>query len=75
MAKTKDKEPLLVIDDKSYFKEDMDDKQLRICDHLRNVAYKLNSNFFMSEQLEITKNGLIQMFRESLIEEPDQETK
>ncbi len=75
MAKTKDKEPLLVIDDKSYFKEDMDDKQLRICDHLRNVADKQNSNFFMSEQLEITKNGLIQMFRESLIEEPDQETK
>ena len=75
MAKTKDKEPLLVIDDKSYFKEDMDDKQLRICDHLRNVADKQNSNFFMSEQLEITKNGLIQMFRESLIEELNQETK
>jgi UDP-N-acetylglucosamine transferase subunit ALG13 len=70
VAKTKDKEPLLVLDDKSYFKEDMDDKQLRICDHLRNVADKQNSNFFMSEQLEITKNGLIQMFRESLIEEP-----
>jgi UDP-N-acetylglucosamine transferase subunit ALG13 len=75
VAKTKDKEPLLVLDDKSYFKEDMDDKQLRICDHLRNVADKQNSNFFMSEQLEITKNGLIQMFRESLIEEPDQATK
>ena len=74
MAKTKDKEPLLVLEYQSYFKEDMDGKQLRICDHLKNVTDKQNSNFFIQEQLEITKKGLIQMFRETLIEEPNQET-
>ena len=44
MAKTKDKQPsqpLLKLDDKDYFKEDLSDEQIRMVAHLENVESKL----------------------------------
>ncbi len=72
MAKTKDKKPELTLDDKGYFFDDMSEKQKGIYLHLKNVNDKIQSNGFLGEQLEVTKGALIQMFRESLIEEKEE---
>ena len=72
MAKTKDKTPDLTLDEKEYFFENMDEKQKGIYLHLKNVNDKINSNGFLGEQLEVTKNALITMFRDTLSEEKEE---
>ena len=69
MAKTKDKQPLLKLDDKDYFKEDFNDEQIRMVAHLENVESKLQSNGFINEQLGVTKEALIGMLRKSINKE------
>ena len=71
MAKTKDKQPELTLDDKEYFFDKMSEKQKGIYLHLKNVNDKIQSNGFLGEQLEVTKGALIQMFRETLNEEEE----
>ena len=72
MAKTKDKQPLLKLDDKDYFKEDFNDEQIRMVAHLENVESKLQSNGFINEQLGVTKEALIEMLRKSIKGEKDE---
>jgi uncharacterized membrane protein YiaA len=72
LAKTKDKTPDLTLDEKEYFFENMDEKQKGIYLHLKNVNDKINSNGFLGEQLEVTKNALITMFRDTLSEEKEE---
>ena len=72
MAKTKDKKPLLKLDDKDYFKEDFNDEQIRMVAHLENVESKLQSNGFINEQLGVTKEALIEMLRKSIKGEKDE---
>jgi len=72
MAKTKDKQPELTLDDKRYFFDKMTEKQKGIYLHLKNVNDKIQSNGFLGEQLEVTKGALIQMFRETLSEEKEE---
>ena len=74
MAKTKDKQPsqpLLKLDDKDYFKEDLSDEQIRMVAHLENVESKLQSNGFVQEQLLVTKEALIEMLRKSINEKEE----
>ena len=74
MAKTKDKkpsQPLLKLDDKDYFKEDLSDKEIRMVAHLENVESKLQSNGFINEQLGVTKEALIEMLRKSINEKEE----
>ena len=73
MAKTKDKQPELTLDDKGYFFDDMSEKQKGIYLHLKNVNDKIQSNGFIGEQLEVTKDALIQMYRNTLNEEKDED--
>jgi|TARA_R100000482_G_scaffold124916_1_gene79847 uncharacterized membrane protein YiaA len=72
LAKTKDKQPELTLDDKGYFFDEMSEKQKGIYLHLKNVNDKIQSNGFLGEQLEVTKGALIQMFRETLSEEKEE---
>ena len=75
MAKTKDKQPsqpLLKLDDKDYFKEDLSDKEIRMVAHLENVESKLQSNGFINEQLSVTKEALIEMLRKSINKEEEE---
>ena len=75
MAKTKDKQPpqpLLKLDDKDYFKEDLSDEQSRMVAHLENVESKLQSNGFVQEQLSVTKEALIEMLRKSINKEEEE---
>ena len=76
MAKTKDKQPsqpLLKLDDKDYFKEDLSDKEIRMVAHLENVESKLQSNGFINEQLLVTKEALIEMLRKSINKEEEED--
>ena len=66
MAKTKDKQPLLTLDEKQYFKEDLSDEEIRMVAHLENVRSKLQSNGFIQEQLGVTRDALIGMLRKSI---------
>ena len=52
----------------------MTDEQLRIKDHLADLGNKLNTNVFINEQLTVSREAFIYMFRASL-EKDDQEEK
>ena len=66
MAKKQKREPVLTLDDKEYFVEDLTAEQLRIKDHMADISNKLNTNMFIGEQLQISRDALVNLFRASL---------
>ena len=72
MAKKQKEQPVLTLDGKEYFAGDMTDEQLRIKDHLADLSNKMNTNVFIGEQLAVSRDSFVNMFRASL-EEDDQE--
>ena len=72
MAKKQKEQPVLTLDGEEYFAEDMTDEQLRIKDHLAALSNKLNTNVFIGEQLSVSRESFVNMFRASL-EKDDQE--
>ena len=72
MAKEKKEQPKLNFDGKEYIIEDMSDESKQILNHINDIQNKLNTNAFMKEQLEVSKEGFINMLRESL-KEPEKE--
>ena len=72
MAKKQKEQPVLTLDGKEYFAKDMTDEQLRIKDHLADLSNKLNTNVFIGEQLTVSRESFVNMFRSSL-EKDDQE--
>ena len=72
MAKEKKEQPKLNFDGKEYIIEDMSDESKQILNHINDIQNKLNTNSFMKEQLEVSKEGFINMLRESL-KEPEKE--
>ena len=63
MAKKEKEQPILTLDEKEYFKKDMTAEQLRIKDHLADLANKINTNVFIREQLQVNKEAFINLFR------------
>ena len=72
MAKKQKEQPVLTLDGEEYFAEDMTDEQLRIKDHLADLGNKLNTNVFIGEQLTVSRESFVNMFRASL-EKDDQD--
>ena len=72
MAKDKKEQPKLNFDNKEYIIEDMSDESKQILNHINDIQNKLNTNAFMKEQLEVSKEGFIYMLRKSL-KEPEKE--
>lgn len=72
MAKDKKEQPKLNFDNKEYIIEDMSDESKQILNHINDIQNKLNTNAFMKEQLEVSKEGFINMLRKSL-KEPEKE--
>ena len=75
MAKDKKEQPKLNFDDKEYIIEDMSDESKQILNHINDIQNKLNTNAFVREQLEVSKEGFINMLRESLKEGEENEVK
>ena len=71
MAKKQKEQPVLTLDGKEYFAGDMTDEQLRIKDHLADLGNKINTNVFIGEQLSISKESFINMFRTTLKKEDE----
>jgi len=72
MAKKQKEQPVLTLDGEEYFAGDMTDEQLRMKDHLADLSNKLNTNVFIGEQLTVSRDAFVNMFRASL-EKDDQE--
>ena len=72
MAKKQKEQPVLTLDEKEYFAKDMTAEQLRMKDHLADLSNKLNTNVFIGEQLTVSRDAFVNMFRASL-EKDDQE--
>ena len=73
MAKTEEKKPLLILEDKEYFREDLSNDEIKLVAHLENVENKIRSNIFVGDQLLITKKAIINMLKESINKEEEQE--
>ena len=72
MAKKQKEQPVLTLDGEEYFVEDLTAEQLRIKDHMADISNKLNTNVFIGEQLSISKESFVNLFRSSL-EKDDKE--
>ena len=72
MAKKQKEKPVLTLDGKGYFADELTGEQLRIKDHLGDLNNKLNTNVFIAEQLNVNREAFINMFRGTL-EKDDQE--
>jgi hypothetical protein len=72
MAKKQKEKPVLTLDGKEYFADELTGEQLRIKDHLGDLNNKLNTNVFIAEQLNVSREAFINMFRGTL-EKDDQE--
>ena len=72
MAKKQKEQPVLTLDGKEYFAGDMTEEQLRIKDHLADLSNKMNTNVFIGEQLAVSREAFVNMFRASL-EKDDKE--
>ena len=66
MAKKQKEQPVLTLDGEEYFAGDMTDEQLRMKDHLADLSNKLNTNVFIGEQLTVSRDAFVNMFRASL---------
>ena len=75
MAKKQKEQPVLTLDGEEYFAEDMTDEQLRIKDHLADLSNKLNTNVFIGEQLSVSRESFVNMFRASLEKDEQEEPK
>ena len=73
MAKTEEKKPLLTLDDKEYFQEDLSNEEIKMGAHLENVENKLQSNVFVQDQLLVTKEAFITMLKDSINKEEEEE--
>ena len=73
MAKTEEKKPLLTMEDKEYFPEDLSNDEIKLVAHLENVENKIRSNIFVGDQLLITKKAIINMLKESINKDEEQE--
>ena len=71
MAKKQKEQPVLTLDGEEYFAKDMSEEQLRIKDHLADLTNKLNTNVFIGEQLSISKESFINMFRSTLVKDDE----
>ena len=73
MAKTEEKKPLLILEDKEYFREDLSNEEKKMVAHLENVENKMRSNIFVQDQLQVTKDAFINRLKESINKEEEQE--
>ena len=64
--KEKEQKPVLNLDDKEYVIEDMTDEQKMMVNHINDLQNKQNTNTFMADQLQVGKEGFINLLRASL---------
>ena len=66
MAKKEKREPVLTIDNKEYYQEDLSQEQSRIKDHLVSLSGQIGRNIFVQESLQVSRDSFVGLFRASL---------
>ena len=66
MAKKEKREPVLTIDNKEYYQEDLSQEQSRIKDHLVSLSGQIERNIFVQESLQVSRDSFVGLFRASL---------
>ena len=72
MAK-KEKEPTLVLDDKEYNINDLQDDQKLMVAHINDLNRKIDSTKFNLQQMEIGRAGFVNSLKASLDQESEPE--
>ena len=57
--KENEKSPVLTIEDKNYFQEDLNDEQLLMLAHVQDLDRKINSSKFNLQQLQFGKQAFL----------------
>jgi hypothetical protein len=57
--KENEKSPVLTIEDKEYYQEDLNDEQLLMLAHVQDLDRKINSSKFNLQQLQFGKQAFL----------------
>jgi hypothetical protein len=64
--KENEKSPVLTIEDKNYFQEDLNDEQLLMLAHVQDLDRKINSSKFNLQQLQFGKQAFLDAISASI---------
>lgn len=72
--KENEKSPVLTIEDKDYYQEDLNDEQLLMLAHLQDLDRKIGSSKFNLQQLQFGRQAFLDAMSASIKKE-EEETK
>tara|TARA_R110000868_G_scaffold53327_3_gene167492 strand:- start:214 stop:447 length:234 start_codon:yes stop_codon:yes gene_type:complete len=64
--KENEKSPVLTIEDKQYYQEDLNDEQLLMLTHVQDLDRKINSSKFNLQQLQFGKQAFLDAISASI---------
>ena len=64
--KENEKSPVLTIEDKKYYQEDLNDEQLLMLAHVQDLDRKINSSKFNLQQLQFGKQAFLDAISASI---------
>jgi|TARA_R110000796_G_scaffold242814_1_gene365109 hypothetical protein len=64
--KENEKSPVLTIEDKQYYQEDLNDEQLLMLAHVQDLDRKINSSKFNLQQLQFGKQAFLDAISASI---------
>ncbi len=64
--KENEKSPVLTIEDKKYYQEDLNDEQLLMLTHVQDLDRKINSSKFNLQQLQFGKQAFLDAISASI---------
>ena len=69
--KENEKSPVLTIEDKQYYQEDLNDEQLLMLTHVQDLDRKINSSKFNLQQLQFGKQAFLDAITASIKKEEE----
>ena len=69
--KENEKSPVLTLEDKQYYQEDLNDEQLLMLTHVQNLDRKINSSKFNLQQLQFGKQAFLDAITASIKKEEE----
>ena len=69
--KENEKSPVLTIEDKQYYQEDLNDEQLLMLAHVQDLDRKINSSKFNLQQLQFGKQAFLDAITASIKKEEE----
>ena len=69
--KENEKSPVLTLEDKQYYQEDLNDEQLLMLAHVQDLDRKINSSKFNLQQLQFGKQAFLDAITASIKKEEE----